>query len=146
MLQGAKTGTLDRRVQFEATGFKLVCGEAGGDMRIAYPAHNNPREWFGDKEAIPGVDNPCALRLQMKCADGGAGALRELDGAHLGLVDGAARAVGSEDRRCAAFEYALEPHQAFAARAGTGAADRTKAKEPQSAGDELAVETAADED
>ncbi len=38
-------------------------------------------------------------RLQMKCADGRARHLRQLDGAHLGLIDRAARPVGGEDRR-----------------------------------------------
>ena len=33
----------------------------------------------------------------MKGADGRAGHLRQLDGAHLGLIDGAARAVGGKD-------------------------------------------------
>jgi len=45
----------------------------------------------------------------MECADGCSGELRQLDGAHLGAVDGAARAVGGEDGGVAASMTDLSP-------------------------------------
>ena len=47
-------------------------------------------------------------KLQMEGADGRAGGLRQLNRAHLGLVDGAARPVGGKNRCTAGLDDALE--------------------------------------
>src|SRR6266700_6345903 len=145
MLKSTKAGALDGRVQFKAAGFELVRGQISGHVRIAHPAYDDAREWLGDEKAIPGIDDPGALGLQMERPDRNARDLRELDGSHLGVVDGAARAVGGEDGRDAALKHALEAEHAFAAGAGTGAADGVESKKPQCAGNELAIKAAADQ-
>ena len=70
----------------------------------------------------------------------------EPDGTHLGLVDGAARAVGGEDGGMAGFDCLLEAEQAFASAARAGAAHGSVAEEIEGAGDEFAVEALADDD
>ena len=87
-------------------------------MGPACPTDDDAREGAGHEEAVPGVHDPGVFGLEMKCADGCAGELRQLDGAHLGAVDGTARAVGGEDGGAvAAVDEGLEPEQTF-----TGAA------------------------
>ncbi len=70
----------------------------------------------------------------------------QLDGAHLGLVDGAARAVGGEDGGAAGFDDVGQAEQPLARAAGAGAAHGVEAKHLENAGDQFAVEALADED
>ena len=69
-----------------------------------------------------------------------------LMGPDLGAVDGAARAVGGEDGGMPGFDDLLEAEQTFARAAGAGAAHRFESEDLESPGDQLAVETPADDD
>ena len=90
-------------------GSKSSGGKIGGDVRPLRPTDADAREGLGDQKAVPGAHDPGVLGLQMKGADGRAGHLRQLDGAHLGLVDGAARAVGGKDGGAAALDNVPRP-------------------------------------
>src|SRR5579859_6030936 len=111
MLQSAEASAFEGCVQFLARRFELIGCQVRGNGDALCPTDYDAGEWFGNEEAIPGTHHPCALRLQMEDADGRGGELGELDGAHLGLVDGAAGAVGGEDGGAATLDYALEPEQ-----------------------------------
>jgi hypothetical protein len=124
----------------------VLGAEVARNLGPLRPAHADPREWLGNEKAVPRFHHPSALGLQMKGADGSAGELGELDGAHLGLIDGAERAVGGEDGGAAALDHVDQAHQAFARASRTGAAHGIEAEHPENAGDEFAVEAAADED
>ena len=80
----------------------------------------------------------------MKCADRSAGKLRQFDGAHLGSVNGPARAIRGEDGSLAIFNDGLEAKQARTCGARTGAAHGIEAEHTQDARDEFAIEAAAD--
>ena len=82
----------------------------------------------------------------MEGADARARRACQLDGADLGLINGAARSVGGKYGRMSAFDHALQSQQAFAGATGTGAARGPESEQLQSARDELAVEAAADND
>src|ERR1700722_19557288 len=108
MSKRPKPGAFDGSVQLKTDGLELVRGQIGGNVCVISPAHDDPRERLGDEKAIPGIDDPRSLGLQMKSADGRTRNLRQLDGAHLGFVDGTARSVGSKDGWDVALEHTLE--------------------------------------
>ena len=146
MRERTQARAFDGGVEFFAFLLELVLGKIGGNVGPSRPTDHDARERLGHQEAIPGTHGPGALGLQMKGADGRAGHLRELDGAHLGAIDGTARAVGGEDGGMAALDHLLESQQAFARAAGAGAAHGVKAEELEDARDQFAVEALADED
>ena len=84
--------------------------------------------------------------LEVKGADGRAGHLRQLDGTHLGLIDGAERSVGGEDGGAAGFDDVGQAEQPLARAAAAGTAHGIEAKDFENAGNQLAVEALADED
>src|ERR1700731_2187869 len=95
---------------------------------------------------VPRAYGPGFFGLQVEGSNRSASQLAKLDGAELGFVDGAARAVGGEDGGGIFVEDASQCEEAFAASARTGAADGAEAEALKSAGDEFAVEALADED
>lgn len=139
---GAVEGVIELMKEMALRGFLGVCGDVGP----LAPAYGDAGEGLGDLEAVPGASGPGVLGFEVEAADGGLADLGELDGAGLGLVDGAARAVGGEDGGGSLFEDVAESDQAFAASAGAGAADGAVAEALEGASDELAVKGLADED
>jgi hypothetical protein len=93
------------------------------------------------KRSQEGMTQACSGR-RWKGADGRAGQLRQLDGAHLGLIDGTAGAVGGEDGGAAGLDDVLEPQQSLARAARTGAAHGIEAEQLENARDQFAVEAA----
>ncbi len=138
--------TFESRVEFFAFRLETGFGQILPNVRPAGPTDDDARERPGHEEAIPGAHGNCAPRLQMKRADARAGKRGELDGPELGAVDGTTRAVSGEDGGTAGFDDVLETQQTFSRAAGAGAANRFVSEELESPGDELAVETPADDD
>src|SRR5579863_1934455 len=110
------------------------------------PAYADSREWLGHLEPVPRVDKPGPLRLQMKCPDGSAGHLAELNGSHLGLVARPPGSVRSEDCGASRLDDAFQAKQPFARAAGTRPPDGAKAEHSEHARDHLPVETLTDQD
>src|SRR6185437_8498721 len=146
MFEGASSGPLDGCVQLGAFRLELAFRDVAGDGEAFRPTDHDARKRLGNQEAVPRIDDPSALGLQVEDADGGAGELLEFDGPHFCLVDGTARSIGGEDCGTAAFDYAFEPEQSFAACARTRSACSVEAEHAQDACDQLAVKAAADED
>jgi hypothetical protein len=119
-------------------------GLVGGDL--CSPGDGDSREGFGDEEAVPGAELPGAFGVDVEGADVGAGELGQLGDAGLGDHGGAAGAVGGDGAVVAGEVGAVEVAQAGHGVAGAGAADGDEAETLDGAGDEFAIEAAADED
>src|ERR1700679_2270497 len=103
MRKCAEAGGFDGGVEFFALWLELIRCEIGGDVRPWSPAYDDACEGHGDEKVVPGVQFPRAFGFEVKGSDGCTAHLGELDGAHFGLIDGAARAVGGEDGGFAGF-------------------------------------------
>jgi hypothetical protein len=112
----------------------------------ARPGDGNAGERFGDEEAVPGAELPGAMRVDVAGADGSVDELSELGRTGLGDHGGAAGAVGGDGAVVAGEVGTLHVAQTGSAVAGAGAADGDEAEAFDGAGDEFAVEAAADED
>ena len=141
----SNAGSLDGIVQLLPFCFKLVDWQVCWDASPLRPTDDDAGEGLWYEEAIPRVDHPRLLGLQVKCADGCARCLRKLNRPHLGLIDWASRAVGGEDCGATGLNDLLKSEQAFARITGTGSAYGIEAKHLEDARDQLAVEALADE-
>ncbi len=146
IFERTQAGALDGRVELLRVCVRNRSGGRSAGTRVhCRPTDADAREGLGHQEPIPGADGPGVLGLQVKGADGRAGHLRQLDGAHLGAVDGAARTVGGKDGRLAAFDHLRQAQQPFARAARAGAAHGMKAEQAENARNQFAVEALADE-
>ena len=84
--------------------------------------------------------------MDVEGSDGGINEFGQLDDAGLGDLRGAARAVGSDSTVVSGEVGALQVAQAGSAVTRAGAADGDEAETFDGAGDQFAVEAAADED
>ena len=119
----------------------LVGRDVGGE------GDEDAGEGFGDEEAVPGVEGPGAEWEGVEGSDpGGSGERGELGRAGFGDLGGAAGAVGGDGAAMAGgvgFRHAAESRGSSAA---GRTADGAEAEQLDSAGDELAVKAAGDED
>jgi len=83
------------------------------------------------------------LGLQMEAADGRAGHLRQFDGAHLGLVDGAARAVGGKDGGTTTLNDVRQSHHPTPPAVAAGTAHGVIAKKLQDTRNQFSVKALA---
>lgn len=143
---GTQAGAFHCIIQLLAQWLELRFIRVARNVRPSSPAHTNAGEGFGNKEAIPGVERPGMLGLEVKTANGRTCDLREFNGAHFCLVDGPARAIGGEDCCIAFFNDAFEAEQALSGTARTGTADCAVVEFQKNTRDEFTVEAAADED
>jgi hypothetical protein len=118
--------------------------QVGGDG--ACPGDGDPREGFGDEEAVPGTKLPGAVGMNVTGVDGGVDELGELGDAGLGHHGWAPGAVGGDGTVVSGEIGALEVAEAGGAIAGAGTANGEEAHVLCGAGDELAVEALADEE
>lgn len=118
----------------------LICWYGGG------PGDSDTREGLGDEEAVPGTGFPGAVRMDVEGSDGGIDELGQLDDAGFGDHGRASGAVGGDGAVVAGKVGTLQVAQAGSAITGTGAADSDEAEALDGAGDQFAVEAAADED
>jgi hypothetical protein len=126
---------LERGLNGELIGWGWTC-----------PGDGDSGEGFGDKEAIPGVELPGAVRVNVAGADGGVDELSELGCAGFGNHGRASGAVGGDGAVAASEVGALEIAKAGSAVSGAGAADGDEAETLYGAGDEFAIKAAADKD
>src|ERR1700758_2784164 len=94
VLDRPQARTFEGGIQLLAPGLKLLGAEVARYVCPLRPADADAGERLGYQKAVPGFHDPGTLGLEMKGADGRAGELRQLDGTHLGLINGAERAVG----------------------------------------------------
>ena len=110
------------------------------------PSDGDPGEGLGNEKAVPGTQLPGAFREDVEGADGAVDELGELGDARLGHHCGAAGTVGGNGAVVAGEIGAVDVPQARGYRPGAGASDGDETEAFDGAGDEFAVEAAADED
>jgi hypothetical protein len=112
----------------------------------ACPGYSDTGEGFGDEEAVPGAKLPGTVGVGVADADGGVDELSELGDTRLGYHGRASGSIGG-DRAIATGEVgALHVTQAGGSIAGARAAYGEEAHPLRSAGDQFAIEAAADKD
>ncbi len=109
------------------------------------PGDGDTREGLGNEEAVPGTGLPGAMGVDVKGSDGGIDELGKLYNAWFGDHSGASGAVGGDGAVVAGEVSALQVAQASGSIARAGASDGDEAEPFDRAGDEFAVEAAADE-
>ncbi len=142
---GHGDGAVESRLHGGLEGLLVDISGYGDD--VGGPGEEDAGEGFGDEEAVPGAKLPGAEGEGVEGADGGSVDERgQLRGSGFGDHGGAARAVGGDGADAARGVGALEVAEAGGSGAGGGAADGEEAETLDRAGDEFAVEAAADED
>ncbi len=118
-------------------------GLVGGG--VGRPRHVDAREGFGDEEAVPGAELPRPVGMNVEGAYSSANEFGQLNDARLSNLSRTARTISSDGTVVVSEVGALQVAKACGAVARAGAAHGDEAEAFDGAGDELAVEAAADE-
>jgi hypothetical protein len=112
---------------------------------LSRPGYGDAGEGLGDEEAVPGVGLPCAVGMNVEGSDSGVDEFGQLDDAGFGDLRGTSGAVRGDGAVVSGDVSALQVAQTGGSVARAGAADGDEAETLDSAGDQFAVEAAADE-